>query len=443
MSADPFDGYPTRPISIHNYLYADANPANMTDPSGFESATAAEQLVTVAMVSVLATNAITSGRPWARSKDLIAVVATVFRDYDFLRGAERADLSPRHGHAFHHRAYARCPAWTRGHCSGVSGPLPAFLTKAVSEHGRGWYDKQPQCNEAARTAATSFFGPAEKGVACDEYPFASTVEGGAFHYMQNLVSIRLTGLRESGRHGAFIGRFYGDPDCAIIPLVPTRSSFAVSPSYAPKTDWICSPLRLAADSASSEQTIRLGEHLTAPILTAFAAEALARWFVVAMPASMRVRLEDVRFQMADLPESYLGLASGNLVWIDSDASGRGWYIDPSPGDDSEFDFIADGHDMRATGEMPAAGKVDLLTVIAHELGHVLGLEDLDPSEHPHDMMRAVLETGVRRVPDIHSINKLFADEGRLHEILRGTDSNDWLLIDKRNEKGETPLDIVA
>src|SRR5207253_4771870 len=43
---------------------------------------------------------------------------------------------------------------------------------------------------------------------------------------------------------------------------------------------------------------------------------------------------------------------------------------------------------------PAYGKVDLLTVVAHELGHVLGYEDAGSE----GLMAEYLGTGVRRVP---------------------------------------------
>jgi hypothetical protein len=36
-------------------------------------------------------------------------------------------------------------------------------------------------------------------------------------------------------------------------------------------------------------------------------------------------------------------------------------------------------------------------VVMHELGHVLGLEDLDPEDSPHDLMSGTLATGVRRL----------------------------------------------
>ena len=47
---------------------------------------------------------------------------------------------------------------------------------------------------------------------------------------------------------------------------------------------------------------------------------------------------------------------------------------------------------------PAFGRMDLLTVVEHELGHVLGLGDLDPQAVPHELLTTTLAAGVRRLP---------------------------------------------
>src|SRR5262249_34454107 len=65
----------------------------------------------------------------------------------------------------------------------------------------------------------------------------------------------------------------------------------------------------------------------------------------------------------------------------------GWYVDSTPNDDTEF---ASG----ATNS-PAQGRVDLLTVLMHEMGHVLGYyEDSDAAD---TVMSMDLPVGVRRV----------------------------------------------
>ena len=71
----------------------------------------------------------------------------------------------------------------------------------------------------------------------------------------------------------------------------------------------------------------------------------------------------------------LGVATPEAVWIDDDAAGYGWRID------------------RASEAGSTYGEMDLLSVVTHELGHVLGLSHDDP----YDVMAATLAAGVRTV----------------------------------------------
>jgi hypothetical protein len=81
----------------------------------------------------------------------------------------------------------------------------------------------------------------------------------------------------------------------------------------------------------------------------------------------------VGVNIGHLPPGYLGLAFPGAIWIDQTAAGFGWSI----------------------GAGPAAGRMDLLTVVAHELGHELGLGDINADD---DVMGEALAAGVRRVP---------------------------------------------
>ncbi|MFO0969076.1 MAG: hypothetical protein U0793_26275 [Gemmataceae bacterium] len=139
--------------------------------------------------------------------------------------------------------------------------------------------------------------------------------------------------------------------------------------------------------AAGETLVPTDQELTPEALTPLLSAAWARWGAAAAG--------QVTVQIADLPGAILGLAGDGTIWIDHNAAGHGWFIDPTPGDDLEFSPFPAG--LHATqGE--AMGRIDLLTVLAHELGHLLGLEDLDPSEHAVDLMAATLAPGVRRVP---------------------------------------------
>ena len=61
---------------------------------------------------------------------------------------------------------------------------------------------------------------------------------------------------------------------------------------------------------------------------------------------------------------------------------------------AEFTYDAATHQFVAATGSPASERVDLLTVVMHELGHVLGFEHTDS----HGLMNAELPLGTRRLP---------------------------------------------
>jgi hypothetical protein len=83
-------------------------------------------------------------------------------------------------------------------------------------------------------------------------------------------------------------------------------------------------------------------------------------------------LDDVTFEIVDLPGDLLGLAHENTIQIDINAAGDGWFVDATPGQDEEFVSHGDGSELIALPGGPASGQVDLLTTVMHELGHLLG-----------------------------------------------------------------------
>jgi hypothetical protein len=97
-------------------------------------------------------------------------------------------------------------------------------------------------------------------------------------------------------------------------------------------------------------------------------------------------LNHVVFQIDDLTGSDLAWEQQGVITLDRAADGYGWFLDPSPGSDSEFGPGA--------ANSPARGHVDLLSVVAHEMGHLLGYGEDDGE----GVTSEYLAPGVRHVP---------------------------------------------
>ncbi len=80
----------------------------------------------------------------------------------------------------------------------------------------------------------------------------------------------------------------------------------------------------------------------------------------------------------------LGLASGHTDRLAASAAGWGWFVGPTAWEDSEF---------TTPGNQGEQNRMDLLTVLEHEIGHLLG------RDHQVDgLMAETLTAGTRREP---------------------------------------------
>ncbi len=123
--------------------------------------------------------------------------------------------------------------------------------------------------------------------------------------------------------------------------------------------------------------------------------AIADW-EAALNADLSQLLAGVRFVITDLGGSLLAYEDRGVIYLDDDAAGYGWFIDETPLDNAEFTTETAGG-LSATDTSPAAGAIDLLTVLRHELGHVLGVAHEDPGSA--DVMSETLEAGTRKLFD--------------------------------------------
>jgi len=137
------------------------------------------------------------------------------------------------------------------------------------------------------------------------------------------------------------------------------------------------------------------------------AASLNRWAAAGIPVDSLAVLHDVSIHIADLPGDLLGLATSDAIWLDHNAAGYGWFIDASPSDDVEFVTDAPSHSGTSSAG-PLVDEIDLLTVLAHELGHVLGLDDLDPLAHVDDLMAGAVAPGIRHTPTPKHLDELLA-----------------------------------
>ena len=119
--------------------------------------------------------------------------------------------------------------------------------------------------------------------------------------------------------------------------------------------------------------------------------AIAGWADAGATAADLALLGQVEFVITDLGGSQLAYTDGTTVYLDADAVGYGWFVDSTPYDDAEF-ISNPARGMMAPGWSAAFKQVDLLTVLRHEMGHVLGASHSDVDS---DLMDDMLGLGTR------------------------------------------------
>ncbi|WP_334407672.1 Ig-like domain-containing protein [Bradyrhizobium sp. AZCC 2289] len=169
------------------------------------------------------------------------------------------------------------------------------------------------------------------------------------------------------------------------------------------------------DAATDESTTQTGLTQPASVVPSTSSEAVwqsafsdwsSRWPGAAAEfGSGRPNLQFTNLLGITLGETEL---FGQIVTLDQNAAGYGWFVDATPVSNEEFLPTSDPNVFVAPPGSPAYGRMDLLTVELHELGHVLGLGEADSSTAPNDLMAQFLPTGVRRLPSALDLQMLTA-----------------------------------
>ena len=120
----------------------------------------------------------------------------------------------------------------------------------------------------------------------------------------------------------------------------------------------------------------------------------AKQYWLAQGADEQV-LDGIRFTVSnDVPGHLAAYTQGNDVTLSADGAGYGWFVDATPDRHEEFAARADGYSFTAAG-MESARRLDLLTVLIHEIGHVLNVGH----SQSNDVMSNMLPPGERRLPN--------------------------------------------
>jgi len=130
------------------------------------------------------------------------------------------------------------------------------------------------------------------------------------------------------------------------------------------------------------------------------ADNLATWQRASDLSALIATATQSLTSFADLPGSSVGQTTGEgataQITLDSTAAGHGWYVDPTPLDNTD-DYLPTSNPniWQAKAGSAAEGKMDMLSVLLHEYGHALGLEH---SADARDFMATTLQPGERRLP---------------------------------------------
>ena len=192
------------------------------------------------------------------------------------------------------------------------------------------------------------------------------------------------------------GASFGAPGTALFSL-DTNGSLMYQPGvsevflYGLDSDqfvtghWMKTPPLQQAEFAANgvgPGAVPLTQAQLAPVVQ----QAIADWAATGADVS---QLESVPVRIGALDGNLVGWTDATGITLSADAAGWGWYT----GSADPF-TVAEPDGLHAPADSAAAGEMDLLTVVEHELGHELGYVDNTSG----GVMDGTLPTGTRRSP---------------------------------------------
>jgi RHS repeat-associated protein len=233
LTRDPAQGRKSRPVSLHSYLYGDANPVNMADPAGqmseIQSLTTAMTMFALASATYVAVD-----RAMDSARGTLRPIQIANRRYAPESGPEsRPKPIPIPPYLPNRsRDDEDCPTL---YISKTFDDMPQIAQHIEDAQNAGPYhssvelhvgDRTEQFRIANRRAVLKGKGSAGTDASgspleWDEYPFASTKEGGD----PKTASVRAVPWLEQRRQGGVVNAFYNAQvlmpgDCFYVRIIP-------------------------------------------------------------------------------------------------------------------------------------------------------------------------------------------------------------------------------
>jgi hypothetical protein len=204
---------------------------------------------------------------------------------------------------------------------------------------------------------------------------ANTVAGSSYVFQVKYSTGSIVGLRspDSSLEYSYIAS-WDDTDSGLAPDVVDS---AATVRLDPKGVGVQASPNASVSGAGKKQKLRLdgapgmgGDTLSGSELDRMVSRATAYWMSQDISAAQMERLQAVDVVIGRLDGRDLGYGtSDGVIHIDDDAAGHGWSM---------------------KRQRVERGRVDLLSVVAHEMGHALGMDDT--------AMGSTLAIGDRRLP---------------------------------------------